>query len=747
MRAQRLVPMALAVMALTLGGCSRVEESEDGGIPKGNLVSLFEPTTGTVPFPFDGLFAGFTDPTVNIPSNSPPALAGNEIDGWSTTGSIFTDFIGFLDFSTTAEGLLFVALPEGAAPRVLVEGEDYRVVDYPATSPIPGTNPPVVLPINSYRTRLLIEPLKPLAPATQHVVVATDALRDVNGVAAVPSTEFRIVRKQTPVSAQDTPEVQVLSAAQIATLESLQQQIIGPTLDGVTAVTGLSRDDIVVAWPFTTQSIGESLERLASQADARAAADASTPLTITAAPSGLTLADIGAPDLAQIFVGAVDVPYYLQAPGNGNPDSVVNSGVWQADPTAPNLGTAENPTTFLGQVPCGAFAAGAMGFEPSTSTTRCFPQPVEQSVERLPMLITVPSQAPRPDAGWPVVIFQHGITSDRTAMLALAPRLSAAGFVTVAIDLPLHGIPPADCSTSENALCPARQQLRGANALFGARERTFDVDQVPPEGVDASGANYINLASLLTARDNNRQAVADLLHLRATLPRLNLDQSPGGDIDGNRVYFVGHSLGGIVGATFVALDDNVRAATLANPGGGIGKLLDGSRSIGPQISGGLAAAAGVEEGTDNYESFLRFAQQVVDTTDPINFGSALSDRRVHFIEVVNDLVVPNTVPRNPAPGEEGHDPTLDRVVVAGPLSGSTPLIESIGLDIVTVDNVDGDPIIRTGAEASAAVRFTEGDHSVVLTPASSPINQEMQNEIVNFLASDGQCLPIRGSCQ
>ncbi|WP_421718083.1 hypothetical protein [Algiphilus sp.] len=96
MRAQRLVPTALAVMALILGGCSRVEESEDGGIPKGNLVSLFEPTTGTVPFPFDGLFSGFTDPTLNIPSSQPPAQAANELDGWSTTASIFTDFIGFL---------------------------------------------------------------------------------------------------------------------------------------------------------------------------------------------------------------------------------------------------------------------------------------------------------------------------------------------------------------------------------------------------------------------------------------------------------------------------------------------------------------------------------------------------------------------------------------------------------------------------------------------------------------------------
>ncbi|MEQ8271254.1 hypothetical protein [Algiphilus sp.] len=746
MRAQRLVPTALAVMALILGGCSRVEESEDGGIPKGNLVSLFEPTTGTVPFPFDGLFSGFTDPTLNIPSSQPPAQAANELDGWSTTASIFTDFIGFLDFDTTAAGIRIIALPDGQAPQVLVEGEDYRVTDYPATSAIPNTNPPVIAPTNSFRTRVLIQPLKPLSPATRHIVVLTNDLRDVSGERAVPSTQFRIASRTTPVSQQDDLIVNTLPASAIATLESLQQQIVLPTLQGVTAVTGLAREDIVLAWPFTTQSVGESLGRIAEQADARAATEADAALSIIAAPSGLTLADIGAPDLGQIFIGAVDLPYYLQAPGNGNPDGVVNSGFWQADPTKPNLGTQDNPTTFLGQVPCGAFAAGAMGFTPSTSTTRCFPQPVERSIERSPLLATVPSQVAKPASGWPVVIFQHGITSDRTAMLALAPRLAAAGFVAVAIDLPLHGIPPADCTQSEDPLCPARQQLRGANDLFGARERTFDVDLQAPEGIDASGANYINLPSLLTARDNNRQAVADLLHLRAILPRLNLDQQPGGDIDAQRVYFFGHSLGGIVGSTFVALDDDVRAASLANPGGGIGKLLDGSRSIGPQIRAGLAAS-GVEEGTDGYESFLQFAQQVVDSGDPINYAGRLSERPVHFIEVVDDLVVPNTVPRNPPAEAPGNDPTLDRVVVAGPLSGSTPLIEAIGLDLVTVEDVSGDAIVRTGAEASAAVRFTQGDHSVVLTPPDSPINQEMQNQIVNFLASDGQCLPIRGSCQ
>jgi dienelactone hydrolase len=753
MRLSRIYPVVAVLAMVALSACSKTDDAEDGGIPEGNLISLFEPTAGTVPFPFDGLFSGFTDPTLNIPQTAAPALDANRTDGFSTTGNIFTDFIGFLDFETTAEGLLVFELPEGAAPRRLEQGVDYSVSDYPATSATPATGGTTIdcqpdgsnrAPISCVRTRLLISPLKPLRPSTRHVVIATDALRDVNGNAAVPSTQFRIIRRTTPVQQQDDPTVVAMSEPVRTTLATLQSSLIGPVLQGVIQITGLPRDRIVLAWPFTTQSIGETLSRISAAADDRAAADADAPLSILAAPSGQTLANIGAPNLADIFVGAVDLPYYSNAPDAETPDAIINTGFWLADATQPNTGTQENPVMFLGQVQCAAFALGLGGLQPSESTTRCFPVPVERSIQRAPLLITVPNQVAKPAEGWPVVIFQHGITSDRTAMLALAPRLSAAGFVVVSMDLPLHGVPPADCAEDPNPLCPARQQIRAANALFGSRERTFDVDLQAPEGPDSSGTHFINLASLITSRENNRQAVADLFHLRAMLSRLELDADPGADIDPGRVYFFGHSLGGIVGTTFMALDENVRAASVANPGGGIAKLLDGSASFGPVIRAGLGAAGGPQDGMDEFETFLRFAQHLIDDGDPINYAARLVDRPVHFIEVVGDLVVPNSVPRNPA---TGGNPALDVVTIQGPLSGSTPLITQLGLDVEAVEDVGSiSPETFLGADARRAVRFSQGDHSVVLTPSTSPVNAEMQTQIVNFLASDGQCLPIGGNC-
>ncbi len=72
---------------------------------------------------------------------------------------------------------------------------------------------------------------------------------------------------------------------------------------------------------------------------------------------------------------------------------------------------------------------------------------------------------------------------------------------------------------------------------------------------------------------------------------LNANQTPAGILlDGSQQRFVGHSLGGIVGGSFLGVNGASGASVLAMPGGGIAKLLDGSQSFGPRIRAGLEAA-------------------------------------------------------------------------------------------------------------------------------------------------------------
>src|SRR3546814_19645404 len=67
----------------------------------------------------------------------------------------------------------------------LIPGVDYRVQSSPAIDPDTG------VPLNVLRTRMLIEPLKPLKTATQYLVVVPRQVTSTDGVpveAARPSS-------------------------------------------------------------------------------------------------------------------------------------------------------------------------------------------------------------------------------------------------------------------------------------------------------------------------------------------------------------------------------------------------------------------------------------------------------------------------------------------------------------------------------------------------------------------------------
>src|SRR5690606_15737761 len=136
--------------------------------------------------------------------------------------------------------------------------------------------------------------------------------------------------------------------------------------------------------------------------------------------------------------------------------------------------------------------------------------------------------------------------------------------------------------------------------------------------------------SLLTSRDNVRQAEADLITMAASVGGavvLGGNLQPAGiAFDGDSVRYVGHSLGAIVATTFLGVNPGNAPGVLAMPGGGIAKLLDGSLAFGPRIAAGLEAASGgsIVEGNDTYETFLRFAQTVIDDGDPLNYAAAAS---------------------------------------------------------------------------------------------------------------------------
>ena len=61
------------------------------------------------------------------------------------------------------------------------------------------------------------------------------------------------------------------------------------------------------------------------------------------------------------------------------------------------------------------------------------------------------------------------------------------------------------------------------------------------------------------------QAVIDLSSLARSLRTADWKAAVGVDFDSSRVYYAGQSLGGILGATFVALDPEIKRAVLNVP--------------------------------------------------------------------------------------------------------------------------------------------------------------------------------------
>ena len=698
----RLITTAVAVASSLLAVCTvREARAYDYTAPvQFHPVASFDPANSIVPFPSNLLLSGSTDLTLNIPTADPtdfgdPKVALSALDGfspvapWSTTFNMPVDATSLVPGDSVRMFEVTLTGPGGGVTgivRELASPQDFVVA---------------LAPSDTTARTLAIVPTQPLGSRRSYMAVLTNGIKNIGGAPTRAALPYLLAERTTPLCSGGQSTVPALPASQACALEPLRQ--LTNSQEAAAYAAGVAQGSITISWVATTEDTSTALLAIDSVTEQSPAA------TTHIAPTGKTLGDLGVglPPVADIYIGTIDLPYYLSAPSEENPIAPLNQ-FWNAAPGA-----------YIPQ--CADF-----GLDPtSTNVTYCNPFPVATSTQTVPMIVTLPnshSGRTKPSTGWPVVIFQHGITRNRTDVFAIAGTLAAQGFAAVAIDLPLHGV-----TDTSNPFYIGNTPF----AAIGAEERTFDLDvennttgAPGPDGeIDPSGAWFINLQSLLTSRDNLRQGVVDLFQLAHAIPSMHY--SPGTDFDGSHIGFVGQSLGSIVGSVFLSLDPNVGIGVINVPGGGIARLLDGSPTFGPRIRAGLAAA-GVEAGTPDYDAFMVAAQTAVDSGDPINFGGAdtlMSTKRLLAQEVVGggdvlpDQVIPNTVP-------------------GAPLSGTEPLIRAFGLAAISSTTQDADGI-------RGAVRFLQGEHGSILDPTDFPAaTVEMQGEMASMLVSGGTVVQV-----
>jgi pimeloyl-ACP methyl ester carboxylesterase len=670
--------------------------NKDGSIVTGVLTARFDPSNGVTPIPSNLFFLGTTDFTLNPPVDDPndygdPLAALSTLDGFSTTEKWVTTF--------TAE-------PFALDPGTIVAGQSVRMFE---VSTVFGTIVAVsgvvreLTPGYEYVTAasgntLAIIPTSPLKEMTTYMAVMTNGIKDTHGNDATPDQTYHLSKKaDTWVDANGHSTYSLINDASAASLESLRRITLGQ--ETAAASRGIAKENIILSWTAQTQAITPVLKNLRSIA---------RPAPTIIGPTGMNTSAVGGFGIADVYAGVITLPYYLGVPSAENPVAPLTD-FWTASP--------------------GAYVApfDTLGLDPtSTNITVANPFPVVTSMQTVPLLMSVPNASSghtKPAAGWPVVIYGHGLGGNRSHLLSIADTAAAAGFAVIAIDAPLHGISPDD---------PNLALLYIGNTPFAgiANERTFDVDYVNnatgapgPDGVvDASGTHMINLGSTLTSRDNARQGNADLSILAVTIPGISYDGDKLPDLDGSAISYASISMGSILGTPFVAVEPTVNNAFLSVPMGGLARGLEASPTFGPSIRAGLKAAAGLEPGTSDYEQFFIVFQTVIDAMDPINWAAeAKRYNNIVLHEVIGDTVLPN-------------------YVATAPLSGTEPMIRAMGL--TAYSSTQSNP-----AGLDLAGRFVPpAHHGSFASPAGAPAaTAEMQKQMASFIATLGTTVVVTDS--
>lgn len=743
--------LSLALMSAILGACSSGSNSPSvattppgntgGGVITGVITARFDSAVGAIPFPNNLLLNGSTDVTLNPPVVNPnnfgdPSVVLSALDGFSTSAPWSTTFSVPVNPATVIAGQtvrMYEVTRQASGigitgfVRELAPGTEY------VTAVVPSTESDVRFVTGA---RIAVIPTRALEQLKTYMVVVTKGIRDLNGNDATPDSTYFLAKRLTPVAAGAGASCVSLDVllpnATACAIEPLRQLV--NSQEAVAVARGVARDDIVISWSATTLAVTPVLSAVRATQTAQASRIARTPLNIGQLGLGL-------PPIADIFIGVTPVNYFLVAPG-AVPEGAA-AGTAAAGPTAVLTG-------FWRARPNGYLAPfNALGLDP-TSTNLSFanPIPVRNSVQNVPVLMTIPNAAAgpigvKPAAGYPVVIFNHGITRNRTDMLAVSATYASAGWAVIAIDQPLHGLD----STSPF-------YIEATPFAPIAIERTFDVDLINnltsapgPDGVvDSSGAHFINLSSLLSSRDNNRQSQSDLLQLVKNLSVMDVDGDARPDFDVTRIAYTGQSLGSINLIPAMALETTVNVGVLNVPGGGIARLLNGSPTFGPRIRGGLQAGAGLVQGTTNFDTYFTITQTALDAADPLNFARALvATDSVLLQEVVGTVPASDPscaltnaqgAPIAGAPSDGCPDAVIPNTVAGAPLAGTEPLIATMGLT----------PIIATTQVATGirgVTRFIRGDHGSLLSPAKNPaVTAEMQGQMVSMVASGGTTVRV-----
>ncbi|PIE18099.1 MAG: hypothetical protein CSA65_06625 [Proteobacteria bacterium] len=231
-------------------------------------------------------------------------------------------------------------------------------------------------------------------------------------------------------------------------------------------------------------------------------------------------------------------------------------------------------------------------------------EPIVAHTETMRFAISVP-KGQAPASGWPVVLYAHGTGGDYRTFLrnkvakTLTEVKDAAGTVVskmavVGIDQVLHG-PRAPAGTSVEL------------AFFNFNNPDAAVANVLQGGID-------NFQLLRMVKGLVLGSVPWMKGKAGEGTSVDFGQAK---IDPQRIYFFGHSQGGLTGPSFLAAEPEIKGAVLSGAGGGA--MLSLLYKSAPNKLRPLLEVA-LKEPVDEYHPVLNLFQQMLEPADPNNYA-------------------------------------------------------------------------------------------------------------------------------
>jgi hypothetical protein len=597
-----------ALMMLCLVGCPDAASPADAGSDAGASSAtelVFDPVDGpidfgAVPFP-DDLYlddAGRVElgalPSEDLafPDYVETARGSlGELDGFGALGPIFFYARGDIDPSS---------LP--AAPLDAI-GADASVflLDADSASPSAFDRIPVEVRWDAARRAIGVRPWEghALRAGRLYAAVVTRRVRGADGLPLAADPDFASVR-----DAASRPEEPVLAEA---------WERYAPVLGGA---LGVPASEVVGLAVFRVQTVESELD------DARDLVRAGE-----------------APALRiERAIGGTDLDALLGVPSEDVPGLDVDGGVQHS---------------HIGWVIDGRFAAPYLlsalpfthgAFERDDSGALVAPR-----TDDVWFTLVVPAGEV---SSLRAVIYQHGLGAERSSVFAIADALCAQGWAVLAIDIPFHGM-RAEADPAVLDLAHAYGPSTGPD-LYG------DVTGAPVYigyvgASDDRGA--LSPFHPFYVRDVLRQSVLDLFALVRQVEEGDwsvleaLGGPTGLDFAAEPLGFVGVSLGGIVGTTFVTAEPGIGAAVLNVTGGGLTQLVASSAGfrgtflplVAPRIGLDLAALDDAVLPA-RFSPELALYQVLLDAGDSTSFAPILAERPkdVLFQMAIDDETVPNS---------------------------------------------------------------------------------------------------------